>query len=122
MNKRSAMLVAAGLVLTLIVGGVAVAVGLTGPASSAAAPRITHKQKARKPIVKTIKRTVTVHKQAPAAAVAAPAVTYTSSAAPTSASYSGSTSSGSSYGEDGGYEDSHSQEPSGEHSSGGGDD
>ena len=30
MNKRSALLVSAGLVLTLIVGGLAVAVGLTG--------------------------------------------------------------------------------------------
>ena len=32
MNKRSAMLIAAGLVLTLGIGGLAVSLGLTGPA------------------------------------------------------------------------------------------
>lgn len=60
MNKRSAVLVAAGLVLTLIVGGVAISVGLTGPTSTQAALRTTRKAK---PIVKVRKRTVTVHRQ-----------------------------------------------------------
>ena len=36
MNKRSAVLIAAGLVLTLGIGGLAVALGLTGPAAGAA--------------------------------------------------------------------------------------
>lgn len=87
MNKRSAMLVAAGLVLTLIVGGVAVAVGMTGPSSSAAAPRLARHQKP-KPIVKTIKKTVKVHKKSPQVAVAMPATTTYSSSG-----YSGSSSS-----------------------------
>jgi hypothetical protein len=67
MNKRSAMLIAAGLVMTLIVGGVAISVGLTGPTSSKAALR-TSTRKA-KPIVKVKKRTVTVHRQGEAVAV-----------------------------------------------------
>ncbi len=92
MNKRSAMLVAAGLVLTMIVGGVALAVGMTGPASSAAAPRLSRHHKDPKPIVKTIKRTVKVHRKAPQVAVAMPATT----------TYSGSSGyGGSSYSSDG---------------------
>ena len=62
MNKRSAMLMAAGLVLTLIVGGVAMSIGLTGPTSSEAAPRAGRARTAA-PIVKTVKHTVTVHKR-----------------------------------------------------------
>ncbi len=65
MNKRSAMLMAAGLVLAMLVGGVAIAVGLTGPAASAATPRVVKHHKAPKPIVKTIRKTVTVHKKSP---------------------------------------------------------
>ena len=100
MNKRSAMLVAAGLVLTMIVGGVALAVGMTGPSSSAAAPRLSRHHKDPKPIVKTIKKTVKVHKKAPQVAVAMPATTTYSG----SSSYGGSSghSGGSSYGSDGG--------------------
>ena len=37
MNKRSAMLIAAGLVLTLGIGGLAVSLGLTGPTPAGAA-------------------------------------------------------------------------------------
>ena len=47
MNKRSAMLMAAGLVLTLIVGGVAMSIGLTGPTSSEATPRAERRQYGR---------------------------------------------------------------------------
>ena len=64
MNKRSAMLMAAGLVLTMIVAGVAITAGLTGPSASAATPRVAH-HRAPKPIVKTIHKTETVHKKAP---------------------------------------------------------
>jgi len=53
MNKRSAMLMAAGLVLTMIVAGIAITAGLTGPSASAATPRAAHHH-APKPIVKTI--------------------------------------------------------------------
>ena len=73
MNKRSAMLMAAGLVLTLIVGGVAMSTGLTGPTPSQAAPRAGQRQKAPKPIIKTVKHTVTVHKQGTATPATAPA-------------------------------------------------
>ena len=64
MNKRSAMLMAAGLVLTMIVAGVAITAGLTGPSASAAIPATVH-HRAPKPIVKTIRTTRTVHRAAP---------------------------------------------------------
>jgi hypothetical protein len=111
MNKRSAMLVAAGLVLTLIVGGVAIAVGMTGPSSSAASPKTVKQHKKQKPIIKTVRRTITVHKKAPAAAVAAPVYAASSGTAPsTSSGYASSNTgsgSGSSYGDDGGHDDGH---------------
>jgi hypothetical protein len=66
-KKRSALLVAAGLTLTLIAGGLAVAMGLTGPAASTAVPGI-ERRSAPEPIVRTVRRTVTVHKQADAKA------------------------------------------------------
>ena len=83
MNKRSALLVSAGLVLTLIVGGLAVAVGLTGPSVSSAVPRVDRRA-ASEPTVRTVRRTVTVHKKPEAKAgevvqVAAPAMATTSS-------------------------------------------
>lgn len=83
MNKRSALLVAAGLVLTLIAGGLAVAVGLTGPSVSSAVPRVDRRA-GSEPIVRTVRRTVTVHKKAEAKAgevvqIAAPAMATTSS-------------------------------------------
>ncbi|MEO8477174.1 MAG: hypothetical protein ABI572_09000 [Actinomycetota bacterium] len=95
MNKRSAMMVAAGLVLTLVVGGVAVAVGMTGPEASSAQSKLTHKK--NKPIIKTTKKTITVHKkgQAPAGT----AVTLPAASSGTVSSSSGSTSD-SSYGDD----------------------
>lgn len=106
MNKRSAMLVAAGLVLTLVVGGVAVAVGMTGPDASSAQPRLTQHKK-NKPIIKTTKKTVTVHKKAPAQAgtvVTVPAAsTGTVSSSSSGSSYDDSddsSSSGGTYGDD----------------------
>jgi hypothetical protein len=83
MNKRSAMMVAAGLVLTLVVGGVAVAVGMVGPSTSAAGPRMVRREHP-KPIVKTVKRTVKVHRSGGVVTV------------PMSSGSSGSTSYGSS--------------------------
>lgn len=64
MNKRSAMLMAAGLVLTMLVAGVAIMADLTGPSASAAIPATVH-HRAPKPIVKTIRTTRTVHRTAP---------------------------------------------------------
>jgi len=64
MNKRSALFVAGGLVVTMLIAASAILMGVTGPSSAHAnvVPR-HHKQKA---VVKTIKRTVTVHEPAPA--------------------------------------------------------
>lgn len=88
MNKRSAMLMAAGLVLTLIVGGVAMSTGLTGPTPSQAAPRAGQRQKTPKPIIKTVKHTVTVHK--PGTATPATATAPTISGSSSAGSLSGS--------------------------------
>jgi hypothetical protein len=62
MKKRSAILLALGLVGALAVGGSGVTLGLTGLSTSEASPRTTH----AKPIVKTVRRTTTVHRKAPA--------------------------------------------------------
>jgi hypothetical protein len=79
MNKRSALMLSAGLVLTLIVGGLAVATGLTGPSVSNAVPQ-AQRSSTSEPVVRTVRRTVTVHKKSDAkpgqvVRVAAPAAT-----------------------------------------------
>jgi hypothetical protein len=119
MNKRSAMLMAAGLVLTLLVGGVAIAVGLTGPAASAAAPRVIKHHKAPKPIVKTIRKTVTVHRKAPRSAPnaatsyapPAPSLTYAPVSYPSSSSHAST-----------GYQDAGGHDGGARNEGGGGDD
>jgi hypothetical protein len=63
MNKRSAITVALGLVAALVIGGIGLTMGMTGPAPSHASVRDPA------PKVRTIHRTVTVHR--PAAAPAA---------------------------------------------------
>ena len=106
MNKRSAMLMAAGLILTLIVGGVAMSVGLTGPTPSEAGPRADRRQKTAVPIIKTVKHTVTVHKRGSATSA-------TGTATGTSGSNSAGSVSGSiddnhgSDGDDDGYGEDH---------------
>jgi hypothetical protein len=82
MDKRSAMIVAAGLILVLVAGAYALALGMTGPATFASAKTSQASPQAK---------TVTVHKKSPSsggvAAVSAPL--------PISGSYSaGSTSTG----------------------------
>jgi hypothetical protein len=57
MKKRSAMLVAAGLVAALLAGGTALSFSLAGETASAQSSRV-------RPVVKTERRTVTVHKKA----------------------------------------------------------
>lgn len=66
MNKRSAAIVAAGLVAVLALGGFAYSRGLTGPGVSVAAAgeRVSHP----KPIVRTHTKRVVVHRSAPAPA------------------------------------------------------
>src|SRR5215213_3171313 len=70
MKKRSAMVVAAGLVLALALAGLGLAMGITGPSADAKAPKPHHR---RAPIVHTTTRTITVHKagESPVSAVSA---------------------------------------------------
>jgi hypothetical protein len=84
MKQRSAMLVAAGLVLALAVAGFGLAIGMTGPSADASAPR--HH---RKPIVHTVTHTVTVHKPASEGS-SAPAGTVVTTSANTAMLSSGS--------------------------------
>jgi hypothetical protein len=87
MNKRSAMIVAAGLIVALAAGAYALSLGSTGPTAAAAA-KTAHRHK---PIVKTIRRTVTVHQKAPASTHAVVATGPAPSVAPISgSSYQGS--------------------------------
>jgi len=108
MNKRSAMLMAAGLVLTLVVGGVAISAGLTGPTASAATPRVVQHHH-RKPIVKTFHKTITVHKQAPSSGAVTYAAPATAPTAPTVSPYPVTQTHASSggYHDDGGSDDGH---------------
>ena len=57
MNKRSAMALAAGLVAALLAGAVALSLGVAGPQPASAGGK-------HDPRVRTIERTVTVHRQA----------------------------------------------------------
>jgi len=68
MKQRSAMVVAAGLVLALALAGLGLAMGMTGPSADAKSPKLPHR---RAPIVHTTTRTITVHKagKAPESAV-----------------------------------------------------
>jgi len=75
MNKRSAAIVAAGLVAVLALGGFAYSRGLTGPSVSAAAAgeRVSHP----KPMVRTHTKRVVVHRSAP---TPAPRIVFSQSA------------------------------------------
>ncbi|HEX6580934.1 MAG TPA: hypothetical protein VF195_08690 [Actinomycetota bacterium] len=73
MNKRSAVLIALGLVLTLGIGGLAVSLGLTGPSPVSAASA------QREPVMRVQRKTVTVHRKA-----AAPSAVSLSVVAPSS--------------------------------------
>lgn len=81
MKKRSALMVAAGLVFTLVVGGLAVAIGITGPTVSGGTPRAG---RSVEPEVRTVKRTVTVHKKAKADGSSVVQVAAPSTATPSS--------------------------------------
>lgn len=60
MNKRSAMAIAAGMIVALMVGAAAVSIGLGGPGTATAGAT----RAAGAPVVRTTHRTVTVHKPA----------------------------------------------------------
>lgn len=57
MTRKAAMALAAGLLMALIAGAAAFSAGLTGPASAGGDARD------RKPKVRTIERTITVHEK-----------------------------------------------------------
>jgi hypothetical protein len=81
MNKRSAMAIAAGMVVALIVGATAVSIGLGGPGTAAAGTE----RASGKPVVRTVHRTVTVHRPAKASPEAR-TVVISSAPAPASSS------------------------------------
>jgi len=107
MKKRSALMVSAGLVLTLVVGGLAVAIGTTGPTVSNGTPRVSG---SAEPLVRTVRRTVTVQKKADQKA--GEVVQMAAASATSTPSPSGSDDSSS---DDSGYED-YSQGPESESS------
>jgi hypothetical protein len=92
MDRRSAMVVAGGLVLTMIGCAVALVMGVGGSSSAALGDgRRDH----RKPVIRTITDTVKVHRAAPGAPVTGGTTTVVTSGGASSAS---STSSGSHHG------------------------
>ena len=106
MKKRSASMVAAGLIFTLVVGGLAVAIGMTGPSVGNGVPQAD--RSATEPVVRTVRRTLTVHKQAESGS---PEVVQLAATAAASPSPSGSDDSSAS-----GYEDNESEESESEES------
>jgi hypothetical protein len=63
MNRKSALFVAAGMVLTMVVAAAAMTMGIAGPSKADANVARPARQK---PIVKTVVDTVTIHKKAKA--------------------------------------------------------
>jgi hypothetical protein len=63
-KKRSAMFVAAGLVLAMVVAGIGFAMGMTGPTADAKKAPLQVKASKQKPIVHTVTKTITIHKKA----------------------------------------------------------
>jgi hypothetical protein len=111
MNKRSAAIVAAGLVAVLTLGGFAFSRGLTGlgVGVATASERVSHS----KPIVRTHTKRVVVHRSAPAPA---PRIVYSqapstgsSTAVSSSSDNSSYEDSGGDYEDQGGYEDQEDQ-------------
>ena len=110
MNKRSAMMVAAGLVLSMVVAGMAIASGFTGPEASASGGVSTDEIRQREPKVRTITETITVHRDAkPSDDGSAPAPVVITQAPPAPAA-SGATSSF----DDDGYDDDEYEDEDGE--------
>ncbi|HEY7399426.1 MAG TPA: hypothetical protein VH989_00855 [Actinomycetota bacterium] len=65
MNKRSAVIVAAGLVVALVAGGIALERGVLGPPATAAEASVDAGTRP-KPIIRTTERTVKIHRKAKA--------------------------------------------------------
>ena len=82
MNKRSAMAIAAGMIVALMVGAAAVSIGLGGPGTATAGAT----RAAGAPVVRTTHRTVTVHKPAKSSPAARTVVIGRSTWASTSSS------------------------------------
>lgn len=63
MNKRSAVLVAAGLVVALIAGGLALGSGIVGPSPTTAVASTGSAQQ-QEPRIRTVTKTIKVHRKA----------------------------------------------------------
>jgi hypothetical protein len=87
MKKRSAILMAAGLVVALVAGAVAMTIGFSGNGTAEAGSRAK-----RDPVVRTIRRTITVHKDAKATDQAVQVVQLSSSDPSTTSDSSGTES------------------------------
>jgi len=112
MKQRSAMVVAAGLVVALALAGLGLAMGMTGPSADAKAPKLHRKP----PIVHTTTRTITVH-QPGTAASSGGAMTYS---APSSSSSTGSSDDQYAGSDDSGHETEDSHETESESGASGG--
>jgi len=80
MNKRSALLVASGLVLAMVSAAFGIMMGFTGPSSAGA--HGVHVRAERKPVVKTVTDKRTIHKAAPGGTAGGSAVVLTRTPAP----------------------------------------
>jgi hypothetical protein len=87
MNQRTAMLTAGGLVLAMVVAGVALAMGITGPSQAAA--HVSDGRQVRSPIVRTVSHTETVHRQAHGSSSSVGSITALPAAVATTSSSSG---------------------------------
>jgi hypothetical protein len=120
MTKKAAMLMAAGLVATLAAGAMALSFGLTGNEPARA------DTKDQKPIVRTIRRTVTVEKPAKGAQQPVQVIQLASGPASSASAVSAPSTGGSDDGyeddgyEDDGYEDDGYEDGADDHGGGGG--
>lgn len=80
MNKRSAVLVASGLVLAMVSAAFGIMMGFTGPSSAGTEGIRLHAH--RKPVVKTVTDRRTVHKTAPGGTSGSSTVVLTATPAP----------------------------------------
>jgi hypothetical protein len=87
MNKRSAVIVAAGLVVALTAGGLALDRGVLGPSTTTAEASGTSLPR-QKPKIRTIEKTVKIHRKAKAASTSGDAGNAVSSSPGSSASWS----------------------------------
>jgi len=104
MNKRSAMTIAAGLVAALLTGAVALSMGLTGAETADAGG-------APDPRIRTVHRTVTVHREAKAGEPKTVTIVTAGASSPVSSEEIEDEG----FEDEDGFEDEHGEEPEEEH-------